>query len=130
MAERRQDRALVGNSQSERQIRAAKKVAKAIDDRCLFSLRQTLKTPDGRALLFELLREAGVMRSVWDDHGQRMARKVGQQEFGHFMYARCFEADENNAELMLREGRTFDSKTRGAAAPADDQPDEESDDDT
>jgi uncharacterized cupin superfamily protein len=97
-------------ARESRANRAKKKLAKATDDRLLKALLFALKTPEGRSLLFELLREGGMFRSCWDDSELRMARKVGQQEYAHWLYAQCIAADDNNSDLMFREGRAFDVK--------------------
>jgi hypothetical protein len=116
-------------ARESRANRAKKRLAKSVDDRREMALRVALKTPDGRTLLFELLREVGLMRSCWDDDSLRMARKVGQQEHAHWLFAQCFEADEQNSELMLREGRAFDAQVAlRVKAQVDAEPETEDED--
>lgn len=101
------DRPLVRNAGSEKQVRRAARHERELEDRLLTNLAAVLTTLPGRALMWELLREARVYGSVWADHGQRMAFNVGQQDFGHMLLAKCLEADERLTELMEREGRAW-----------------------
>lgn len=97
----------MANAASERQVRAAAKREKDNQERFLAGLKHVLTTPQGRACMWGILAEAGVYRSVWADHGSRMAFNVGQQDFGHWMVAQLLEADETLFQIMEREGRMF-----------------------
>jgi hypothetical protein len=122
-------------ARESRSNRAKKKLAKSIDDRLEMAIRAALKTPDGRTLLFELQREAGLLRSCWDNSEDGfkaslgMARKIGNQEYARWLYDQCFSADEQNSELMLREGRAFDAQVAlRVKAQVDAEPENEDED--
>lgn len=100
-------RPLVGNAGSERQTRRAAKRVADEEGHFLEALRATLGTKEGRVFVHGLLVEARVFGSVWADHGSRMAFNVGQQEYGHWLMAKCLEADEGLYELMAREARDW-----------------------
>lgn len=118
------DRVAVRNAGSERQVRRAARREHEIATRLRESLRFVLGTPEGRAFLWELLREASVYESVWHDHGSRMAYNVGRQDFGHFMLATALDVDENLVALMEREGRVWQLREERTAPPVNDNEEE------
>jgi hypothetical protein len=119
------DRDLVRNAGSERQVRRAMRKEREIESRLKESLRRVLGTEEGRAFVYELLREARVYGSVWHDHGSRMAYNVGQQDFGHQILAHALDVDEGLVTLMEREGRAWQLREERTAPPATDDTDEE-----
>lgn len=100
-------RALVRNAGSERQVRRAARTERERDERFRDGLLAVMSTPRGRAFVWGLLEEAGVYRSVWDQHGQQMARNVGRQDYGHWLLAELLETDEGLYQLMERESRAW-----------------------
>jgi hypothetical protein len=100
----RPSRSLVRNAADPKQVSHGDRVEARRARVFLTSLRAVLGTPDGRAVLWDLIGAAGVYRSVWDPSA-RIHFNAGQQDFGHMLLARCLDADEDLYQLMEREGR-------------------------
>jgi len=99
----RQDPAVTNAADAE-QVKRAKR--SAAERAALFNdaLRAVLGTPEGRVVMWELLRQAGIYESVWDQ-SSKIHYNAGRQDFGHLMLAACLAADEEGYQLMEREGR-------------------------
>lgn len=66
--------------------------------------REVLRTKAGRVLIWHLLSEAGVFRSIW--HASALIHYLaGKQDFGHQIMAEAVAADEDAFDLMQREAR-------------------------
>lgn len=96
-------RAHVRNAASPRQVGSAERRAKDRRVKERNDLLEVLSTEPGRRVLMRLLEECGVWRSVLSDNVTRMAAAAGQQNVGHYLRERIYEADPLALVTMLRE---------------------------
>lgn len=91
-------------------------------------LTTALDTPQGRAVLWWLLSEAGVHQSAYANNALFMAFRAGKQEIGNQLLARILEADPRGY-IRLQEERASPYVNRNAShSHADDYGDDDSDD--
>jgi len=98
------DRPWVRNAADPKQVRAAGRKQERRELEFLNSVRATMATIEGRAVMWGLLERAGVFRSVWDPSA-RIHYNAGRQDFGHELLSLLLEADEQLYLLMEQEAR-------------------------
>lgn len=110
-------RAMVGNAADPKQVGYAKRSEKSEADRQEAALRATLSTPEGRVVLWSVLEQAGVFRSVYDP-GARIHYLAGRQDFGHELLARMTATRELEDLYLLMEKEAREHKRRAARGAA------------
>lgn len=90
------------NAADPRQVRAAERIDKRRDERFLTALAQVVDTPQGRIVFAELIRRAGVYRSIWSPSAE-IHYMAGQQDFGHMLMATLVDMSLDHFQLMERE---------------------------
>jgi hypothetical protein len=98
------DRSLVRNAADPKQVRRAARKEAQLEEQFTAALRDVLSTTRGRFVIWELLRRAGVFRSIWVMTAE-IHYRAGQQDFGHRIQADVLKASESAYELMSREAR-------------------------
>lgn len=115
----RNPRSAVRNAADRDQVTRAERIERDRDDTSRRALQVVLAHPEGRMVLWDLLRRAGVYRSVWDQ-SSRIHYNAGRQDFGHELLALCLQADDRLYLLMEQEGReraAHEQRTLSARPP-------------
>jgi hypothetical protein len=71
----------------------------------IYAIRETLRSYQGRRVLWDLLTACGVFSSVFSAEPLAMAFSAGQQDLGHKLQADLLTADESLYDQMAREAR-------------------------
>jgi hypothetical protein len=74
------------------------------------NLGAVMNTPEGRAVMWTLLRRAGVYSSVFNTHGGVLNYNVGRQDYGHELIAEILKLGDEPYLAMEREGRAADAR--------------------
>lgn len=98
------ERDLVRNASDPEQVRRAAKKERDRAEYFRAALVATLKTAEGRAVIWELLDLAGVYRSIWVPNAE-IHYRAGRQDFGHELMALVLAAGEDLYLLMETEAR-------------------------
>lgn len=110
-------RDLVRNAADPKQVARAGRVEQERVERFQASLQVVLESPEGRLVIWELLRGCGVFDSIWDP-SSRIHYLAGQHDFGLSLRRSCIEAHEDGYELMEREGRARQRQESAGAVAA------------
>lgn len=102
MAEPR--RALVDNAGSEKQVRAAQKIARRRRAQEVRDIQALLQMPEGRRVLWRILEKCGTFRSVWHP-SSLISYNSGQQDLGHWLLNEVIEVQPAAYVQMLTEDR-------------------------
>lgn len=96
-------RADVRNAADPQQVKRAGRKERDRDARKAWALRRVLEAPEGRLLVWELLADAGVFRSIWHPSAA-IHYNAGRQDFGHELMAAVIALDSGETfALMQRE---------------------------
>jgi len=107
------ERAAVRNAADTRQVGNASRRAADAERMKRDRLIAVLKTPEGRAVLWDMLVDCRVFESIW--HGSALIHyNAGVQDTGHKLLARIIDASEDLYQQMEREAR--ERKRRGDVA--------------
>jgi hypothetical protein len=98
------DRASVRNAADRDQVTRAARKDRSSQALALDAVREMLRQPAGRFVMWELIERAGVFRSIWDNSA-RIHYNAGRQDFGHEIIALLIQADEDLYLLMETEAR-------------------------
>ena len=98
------DRPLVGNAASPKQVARAQRKEKDQRARELSDLLTVLSTEAGRRLIWRLLGYCKTFSDIWDP-SSRIHFNAGLQNVGHFLLAEINAADEEKYFLMMREAQ-------------------------
>ncbi len=90
------------NAADRRQVEGKRSVNKRDAAARLAAWRTVLALPEGRLLLWELLEHCSVFTSIMDPSSNIYAN-AGRQDVGHYVMARCAQADEYKMFLMMTE---------------------------
>lgn len=108
------DRVQVRNAGDRRQVRAAGRLERVREERWIDNLREVMATPQGRIVMWELLRRAGIYRSVFNTHGSVQSYNVGRQDFGHELMAELLRLGDEPYLLMESEARMLEARENRA----------------
>jgi hypothetical protein len=95
-------RALVKNAADPKQVKFAEQVERRRTERFAQALAAVMKTPEGRTVMAQLIRRAGVYMSIWDPSA-RIHYNAGRQDYGHELMADLVGIDEETYQIMERE---------------------------
>lgn len=98
------DRAEVRNAADPAQVNRARQNDRDRERQWLANVRAVMNTPHGRAVMWELVREARVYESIWCPNAE-IHYRAGRQDYGHWLLAQLIAADDGLYELMEREAR-------------------------
>lgn len=79
-------RAMTRNAADPSQVRTAERLEKRRQERFARALAATINTVEGRIVFAELLRRAGVYRSIWHPSSE-IHYNAGRQDYGHELMA-------------------------------------------
>jgi hypothetical protein len=99
-------RAQVRNAGDAKQVQHAARVEKRRAELFGGALRSVMSSPAGRLVFWELLRRAGVYRSIWDNSA-RIHYNAGRQDFGHEIMAELLASGEDLYLVMETEARAL-----------------------
>jgi hypothetical protein len=100
----RRNKTLVGNAADRAQITLAERVEAKRDERLLACLQVLLAQAEGRLVLWELLADTGMFRSIWDPSA-KIHYNAGRQDFGHYLYDLYTQAAPDLYVVMEQEAR-------------------------
>lgn len=103
---RPQPAALVQNAADPQQVRFAQQFEKRRRERFENAMLAVLGSADGRIVLAELVKRAGVYRSIWHPSSE-IHYNAGRQDYGHELMADLVALDEDLFQLMEREDRAW-----------------------
>jgi hypothetical protein len=98
------DRAITGNAGDPRAVKTAKRLQARREAFALDQLQATLKTPAGRAVIWDLLTRTGVFASIFRQSSE-IYYLAGRQDVGHELLALCMQAGKDLYLLMETEAR-------------------------
>lgn len=98
----------VRQTSDPKQVGDARRRAERREARRLDFYRQVMSTVAGRAVLWDLISEAGVFETPWCNFQMEVNRNIGRQDFGRKMLAELVALDEQLYLLMETEARTRD----------------------
>lgn len=107
MADR--DRAAVRNAADPQQVKNAGRSEKRRAAQFFDNLRAVMGTNYGRAVLWDLIRDAGVFESIYHP-SSAIYYNAGRQDYGHKLMAQIITADPALYILMEREARERDAR--------------------
>ena len=108
----------VRNAADPEQVRRAARKEKRRAIKREDVIRAVLATPFGRAMLWSLLENAGVFRSIFNRDVATMGFNAGRQDFGHELMADLIDADPAGYELMEREARALAKQEQASTEAA------------
>lgn len=92
----------VKNAADPRQVKLADRMEKARVERFTQALASVMNTVEGRIVLAQLVRRAGVYRSIWS-RDSTIHYNAGRQDYGHELMADLVGLDERLYQTMERE---------------------------
>lgn len=95
-------RALVRNAGDPRQVKFAAQVEQRRVERFARAMSAVLASIEGRIVLAQLIRRAGVFRSIWHPSAE-IHYNAGRQDYGHELMADLVAIDEDAYQQMERE---------------------------
>lgn len=95
-------RALVRNAADPKQVKFAEQVEKRRTERFAQALIAVMNTEAGRTVMAQLIRRAGVYKSIWHPSSE-IHYNAGRQDYGHELMADLVGIDENLYQTMERE---------------------------
>jgi len=98
------ERAAVSNAADVKQVKHAGRKDQERRQLEIAALREILKLPAGRLVLWNVLTHCKVFESIWHPSALIHAN-AGRQDVGHWLLAEIAEADEDVIVLMMREAR-------------------------
>ncbi len=101
-AQHRPPSSLVKNAADPRQVKFAAEFERRQLERLSSALHSVLNTVEGRIVFAELIRRAGVYRSIWHPSSE-IHYNAGRQDYGHELMADLVRTDEDLYQLMERE---------------------------
>lgn len=104
-------RTLQRNAADAQQVRFAARKVQDTEARFRAALAAVLGTQDGRRVFAELLRRAGLDRTIYDHSGSTMYFNEGRRNYGLELKATIVETSEELYELMEREERARQRST-------------------
>lgn len=93
------------NAADPKEQAALERLERRREKRWLANLGTVMSTPEGRAVVWELLGRAGVFRSIFNTHGGIINYNAGRQDFGHELIAELLKLGHEPYLAMEREGR-------------------------
>lgn len=93
---------LVKNAGDPRQVKTAELFEKRRIERHRNAVAAVLGSLEGRIVFAQLIRRAGVYRSIWHPSSE-IHYNAGRQDYGHELMAELVDVDENLYQLMERE---------------------------
>jgi hypothetical protein len=93
----------IKNAANESQVEKAKTAEEKEREMELADLRFVLGTPQGRRLIWRLLKHCRVFNSVFHNSGSVTYYHSGMQDVGHFIQAEVIEAKKEAYFEMMRE---------------------------
>lgn len=102
MSNGQQRSSLVKNAADPKQVKFAEQFEKRRDERFRAAISAVMGTPDGRVVLAQLIRRAGVYKSIWHPSSE-IHYNAGRQDYGHELMADLVAIDEDLYQLMERE---------------------------
>jgi hypothetical protein len=94
--------AAVRNAADPRQVRFAERLEKQQAERFARALAGVMSTPEGRIVMANLIRRAGVYKSIWHPSSE-IHYNAGRQDYGHELMADLVRLSEETYQLMERE---------------------------
>jgi len=116
------------NAADPRQVWTLERLEERRRTRWVENLRASLATPFGRALMWQIIRRAGVYESPFDPHGSVQSFKIGRGDMGRELLAECLRHCPELYLLMEKEARELEalelaqieaSRNRGADTEAE-----------
>jgi hypothetical protein len=115
------ERSLVDNASSSKQVKKARRKEKRMEAQRLLDLREILSSAANRRFVWWLLGEAGVNQSVMRGGIPMALFYAGQQDFGHKLYARIIE-NEPDLYLLMQSEAVGEQKLEAAEAARNAKP--------
>jgi len=119
-------RAEVKNAADPQQVKGAARRQQRREARRLAAYHEVMTTVAGRAVMWDLISQAGVFRSVFNPHDGMQSFNIGRQDFGHELMGLLLRVDaegqlylqmEKEARaLEVREARDTDAAHTVAAS--------------
>lgn len=100
-------RNLQRNAADPQQVKRAGRKVQSQRDRLLGSMREVMRSPAGRVLVWGLLGYRPIDETVYDHSGSSMYYKEGQRSMTLWIKATALEADEDLYLLMEKEMRAY-----------------------
>lgn len=98
------ERAAVANASDPKQVKFAGRKDQEKRQRDLAALREVLRLPAGRIVIWNLLTHCKVFESIW--HASALIHaNAGRQDVGHWLMAEIAEADEDALLDLMREAK-------------------------
>jgi hypothetical protein len=94
----------MSNAANPKDVKKSEEKEKSKRERELLDLITILQLQEGRRLLWRLMSETGVFKSVWEPSA-KIHYNAGQQDFGHFIMAEIVAADQDKLFLMMSEAK-------------------------
>lgn len=92
----------VRNAADPRQIRLGEQIEKRRAERFDNAMAAVLNTPAGRTVFAQLIRRAGVYRSIWHPSAE-IHYNAGRQDYGHELMADIIRTSEAGWQQLERE---------------------------
>ena len=96
------NRSLVKNAASEKQVKRAAHDEKHLRDMDLEDLRTVLRTVEGRKVLWRVLSKCKTFNSVWHPSAA-IHYNSGQQDIGHWLMSEIVDAGQDQLFKMMQE---------------------------
>ena len=112
------ERSAVKNAADPQQVQAAGRRDQKKVSRELANIRAVLQTPAGRAVLYQVVLDAGTRSGIFDHSGSVTYFKAGRQNFGFELQSQFEKADQDAwalAQAEHREAMQTDERTTDAA---------------
>ena|SRR5688572_28359865 len=106
MAEARGQR----NAADPRKVRDAERLEKRREARRLEMFTAVLRTPEGRFVFAELIRDAGIYRSSFNQHGGILNFNEGRRSLGLELLAQLQQLDGDMVDKMEAERRALEKR--------------------
>lgn len=124
---------LVRDASDPRQVGWSDKMEKRRAKRAREAMIAVMSTPQGRAVMWDLLGRTGMYASPWSNSAMQVHFNIGRMNVGLELRALLLDAGEKNFEAMEREARTVvrrDNDEAAAAHPPVNSEDEDSSEET
>jgi len=94
------------NALDPKQLKLVRRLERRQQIRLEAALRNVMATPDGRIVMWELLRTCGIFASVWEASA-KIHYNAGRQDVGHELLADLHTVSTDSYLLMEREMRAL-----------------------
>lgn len=100
---------LVKNAADRNQVKLAGRKERDKAARDMADVRAVLATPEGKRFVWRLLGHSQMFESIWHPSALIHAN-AGRQDFGHFIWNICEQADQEAVFAMMREAKVAEKR--------------------